>query len=167
MAPKWTSGTNSPTGDDPRSAECERPHLLEPQHLCMGVHTSHEFELLGTAGTLLANRSFFYGFTGLLIHAVNAMGGDLQGLSVQAIASAQRVSPHLDRTWLTWLAVTGCLVVQVNILEAKSQLSRLVKAALDGEGVIIASHCKAQVKFTPLCFLYWVEAPWDSGWRLA
>lgn len=35
------------------------------------------------------------------------------------------------------------------MLEAKSQLSRLVKAALDGEEVIIASHGKAQVKLVP------------------
>ena len=34
----------------------------------------------------------------------------------------------------------------VNMLDAKSQLSRLVKAALAGEEVIIASHGKAQVK---------------------
>jgi len=40
-------------------------------------------------------------------------------------------------------------VVQVNMLEAKSQLSRLVKAALAGEEVIIASHGKAQVKLVP------------------
>lgn len=46
----------------------------------MRVHTIHEPELLGTAGTLLANRSFFEGATGLLIHADNAMAGDLQGL---------------------------------------------------------------------------------------
>lgn len=32
------------------------------------------------------------------------------------------------------------------MLEAKSQLSRLVKAALAGEEVIIASHGKPQVK---------------------
>jgi antitoxin (DNA-binding transcriptional repressor) of toxin-antitoxin stability system len=35
------------------------------------------------------------------------------------------------------------------MLEAKSQLSRLVKAALEGEEVIIASHSKAQVKLVP------------------
>lgn len=35
------------------------------------------------------------------------------------------------------------------MLEAKSQLSRLVKAALSGEEVIIASHGKAQVKLVP------------------
>ena len=37
----------------------------------------------------------------------------------------------------------------VNMLDAKSQLSRLVKAALAGEEVIIASHGKAQVKLVP------------------
>lgn len=35
------------------------------------------------------------------------------------------------------------------MLDAKSQLSRLVKAALAGEEVIIASHGKAQVKLVP------------------
>ena len=39
--------------------------------------------------------------------------------------------------------------MQVNMLDAKSQLSRLVKAALAGEEVIIASHGKAQVKLVP------------------
>jgi prevent-host-death family protein len=39
--------------------------------------------------------------------------------------------------------------MQVNMLEAKNQLSRLVKAALAGEEVIIASHGKAQVKLVP------------------
>jgi prevent-host-death family protein len=39
--------------------------------------------------------------------------------------------------------------VQVNMLDAKSQLSRLVKAALAGEEVIIASHGKPQVKLVP------------------
>jgi len=44
----------------------------------MAVHTVHEPELLGTAGTLLANQSFFSGCTGLLIHADNAMAESLQ-----------------------------------------------------------------------------------------
>jgi prevent-host-death family protein len=39
--------------------------------------------------------------------------------------------------------------MQVNMLDAKSQLSRLVKAALAGEEVIIASHGKAQVRLVP------------------
>ena len=43
------------------------------------VKVTHESKLLGTAGTLLANRQFFEGATGLLIHADNAMADDLQG----------------------------------------------------------------------------------------
>jgi len=39
--------------------------------------------------------------------------------------------------------------MQVNMLEAKNQLSSLVKAALAGEEVIIAKHGKAQVKLVP------------------
>jgi len=46
----------------------------------MRVQTIHEPELLGTAGTLLANRVFFEGSIGLLIHADNAMAEDLCGL---------------------------------------------------------------------------------------
>jgi mannose-1-phosphate guanylyltransferase len=44
------------------------------------VHSVHEPELLGTAGTLLCNQSFFKGATGLLIHADNAMDENLGGL---------------------------------------------------------------------------------------
>ena len=40
--------------------------------------------------------------------------------------------------------------MQVNMREAKSQLSKLVKAAIAGEDVVIASHGKAQVKLVPL-----------------
>ena len=40
--------------------------------------------------------------------------------------------------------------MQVNMLEAKSQLSKLVKAAIAGEEVVIASHGKAQVKLVPV-----------------
>jgi hypothetical protein len=44
--------------------------------------------------------------------------------------------------WLRWPSLEPS-VVQVNMLDAKSQLSRLVKAALAGEEVIIACHGKA------------------------
>lgn len=46
----------------------------------MRVYTIHEPDLLGTAGTLRANRAFFEGSIGLLIHADNVMAEDLQGL---------------------------------------------------------------------------------------
>jgi prevent-host-death family protein len=39
--------------------------------------------------------------------------------------------------------------VQVNMLEAKNQLTRLVKAALAGEEVIIASHGQPRVRLVP------------------
>ena len=56
--------------------------------------------------------------------------------------------PELTRSWLSWLSLV-LVGVQVNMLDAKSQLSRLVKAALAGEEVIIASHGKAQVRLVP------------------
>lgn len=40
--------------------------------------------------------------------------------------------------------------MQVNMLEAKNQLSKLVKAALDGEDVIIANHGKPMVRLVKL-----------------
>lgn len=51
--------------------------------------------------------------------------------------------------FLAKLAKPRPLDMQVNMLAAKSQLSRLVKAALAGEEVIIASHGKAQVRLVP------------------
>lgn len=40
--------------------------------------------------------------------------------------------------------------MQVNMLEAKNQLSRLVKAALAGEEVIIANHGVPAVRLQPV-----------------
>lgn len=39
--------------------------------------------------------------------------------------------------------------MQVNMLEAKNQLSKLVKAAAAGEEVVIASHGQPQVRLVP------------------
>jgi prevent-host-death family protein len=39
--------------------------------------------------------------------------------------------------------------MHVNMLEAKSQLSKLVKAAIAGEDVVIASHGQPQVRLVP------------------
>ncbi|MEB3361775.1 MAG: hypothetical protein VKI42_06580 [Synechococcaceae cyanobacterium] len=56
---------------------------------------------------------------------------------------------QVDRhSWLSWPSAEPA-AVQVNMLDANSQLSRLMKAALAGEEVIIASHGKAQVKLVP------------------
>ena len=59
-------------------AEQVEAYLQSWQSPRMAVHTVHEPELLGTAGTLLANQSFFSGCTGLLIHADNAMAESLR-----------------------------------------------------------------------------------------
>ncbi|MGH8581032.1 MAG: type II toxin-antitoxin system Phd/YefM family antitoxin [Gammaproteobacteria bacterium] len=40
--------------------------------------------------------------------------------------------------------------MQVNVLEAKSQLSKLVKAALEGQEVIIARNGEPMVKLVPI-----------------
>lgn len=64
----------------------------------MLIVTTYESELLGTAGTLLANQSFFEGSTGLLIHADNAMEGDLQEL----IAAHKNCSKQCLLTMLTF-----------------------------------------------------------------
>ena len=51
-------------------------YLKDWRSSTMSVSIFHEPELLGTAGTLLANEAFFDGTTGLLIHADNAMSDD-------------------------------------------------------------------------------------------
>ena len=61
------------------SAQVER-FLNERPETDMQINTVYETELLGTAGTLLANQSFFHGSSGLLIHADNVMDGNLQDL---------------------------------------------------------------------------------------
>jgi hypothetical protein len=53
--------------------------------------------------------------------------------------------------------------MQVSMLEVKSQLSRLVKAALSGEEVIIASHGKGPGEAGPVCFRCRSQAAWISG----
>ena len=40
--------------------------------------------------------------------------------------------------------------MKVNMLEAKNQLSRLVKQALDGEEVVIANNGEPMVKLVPI-----------------
>jgi len=89
----------------------------------MRVHTSHEPELLGTAGTLLANQSFFEGATGLLIHADNAMAGDLQGL----------LAAHAART-------AHCLLTMLTFRTDQPRSCGIV--ATDAQGVVTAFHEK-------------------------
>ena len=89
----------------------------------MAVQVVHEPELLGTAGTLLVNRSFFDGASGLLIHADNAMAADLSGLLA---AHAQRPS--------------NCLLTMLTFQTDQPSSCGIVET--DYQGVIIAFHEK-------------------------
>ena len=82
------------------------------QSSAMTIQTVHEPELLGTAGTLLVNQGFFKNVTGLLIHADNAMAGDLRDFLV---AHHERQ----DRCLLTMLTFntdypSSCGIVEID-----------------------------------------------------
>ncbi len=55
----------------------------------------------------------------------------------------------------------------VNLLEARNQFSKLVKAAVSGEEVIIANHGEAQVRLAPCVaapgLRHWGNWPGSSG----
>ena len=78
----------------------------------MSVQSVHEPVLLGTAGTVMANQEFFEGGTGLLIHADNAMAGDVKNF----------LDAHRDRepccllTMLTFTTDTpsSCGIVEID-----------------------------------------------------
>jgi len=97
--------------------------LLERPAGPMGVHTIHEPELLGTAGTLLANQAFFEDATGLLIHADNAMAEDLQGL----------LAAHAARP-------AHCLLTMLTFRTEQPRSCGIV--ATDAQGVVTAFHEK-------------------------
>jgi len=87
-------------------------YLLNWHSSTMAVHTVHEPELLGTAGTLLANQSFFKCGTGLLIHADNAM---VEGLRPFLAAHHNRQAGCL-LTMLTFNTDTpsSCGIVEID-----------------------------------------------------
>lgn len=78
----------------------------------MSVETVHENELLGTAGTLLANQIFFAGRTGLLIHADNVMGEELDKL----LDGHENRKPGCILTMLTFQtnSPSSCGIVEVD-----------------------------------------------------
>ena len=82
------------------------------QSSTMSVHTVHEPELLGTAGTLLANQGFFKGATGLLIHADNFMAGDLKDFMI----SHRERQAYCQLTMLTFETKTpsSCGIVEID-----------------------------------------------------
>ena len=59
-----------------------------------------------------------------------------------------------DIAWPGWPSMLGFMaevhVMQVNILEAKNQLSKLVKAAAAGREIVIASNGKPMAKLVPI-----------------
>ena len=89
----------------------------------MKVHTVHEPELLGTAGTILANEGFFQGATGLLIHADNAMADNLGGL----------LKAHRQRP-------TGCRLTMLTFRTDQPRSCGIVDP--DELGVVTAFHEK-------------------------
>ena len=78
----------------------------------MTVLSTYEPELLGTAGTLLANQEFFRGATGLLIHADNAMAGDIGDF----LAAHRRRKAYCQLTMLTFNTKTpsSCGIVELD-----------------------------------------------------
>ena len=91
-------------------------NFLENWHSTqMRIVLTYEPELLGTAGTLLANHSFFDGSTGLLIHADNAMEGDLQGL----------INAHKNRS-------KKCIITMLTFRTERPKSCGIVATDLDG-----------------------------------
>ena len=78
----------------------------------MSINYINEPKLLGTAGTLLANQGFFKNATGLLIHADNAMAGNLKEF---VVAHRQRQS-CCELTMLTFTtnSPSSCGIVEID-----------------------------------------------------
>lgn len=104
-------------------AEQVKSFLQAWQRNGMAVHSVHEPELLGTAGTLMANWAFFKGSTGLLIHADNAMADNLGPL----------LEAHRQRP-------AGCLLTMLTFRTDQPQSCGIV--ATNGSGVVTAFHEK-------------------------
>ena len=89
----------------------------------MKLKSSHEPRLLGTAGSLLANREFFTGCTSLLIHADNFSQADLGQLLVA----------HHQRP-------TGCLLTMLTFTTHRPSSCGIVE--IDAEGIVVGFHEK-------------------------
>lgn len=78
----------------------------------LSVETVYEQNLLGTAGTLLKNQSFFKDCTGLLIHADNAMSSDINAF----IKAHKNKTDDCLLTMLTFTtdSPTSCGIVKIN-----------------------------------------------------
>ena len=91
----------------------------------MNIQRVYEPKLLGTAGTLLANQSFFKGSTGLLIHADNATDFDLKEL----------IQAHQQRP-------KGCLLTMLTFNTNNPQSCGIVE--INEQGVVQAFHEKVE-----------------------
>ena len=89
----------------------------------MTLKRSHEPSLLGTAGSLLANRDFFAGCTGLLIHADNFSQANL----------GQLVAAHQRRP-------AGCLLTMLTFTTPRPRSCGIVET--DSDGVLVGFHEK-------------------------
>lgn len=89
----------------------------------MKLKRSHEPTLLGTAGSLLANRAFFSGCTGLLIHADNFSQVDL----------GQLLAAHRSRP-------AGCLLTMLTFTTPRPSSCGIVE--IDSDGVVVGFHEK-------------------------
>ena len=89
----------------------------------MGLKRSHEPSLLGTAGSLLANRTFFTGCTGLLIHADN----------FSQVNVSQLLAAHASRP-------AGCLLTMLTFTTPRPSSCGIVE--IDSRGVVVGFHEK-------------------------
>ena len=89
----------------------------------IGLIRSHEHNLLGTAGSLLANQTFFAGCTGLLIHADNFSQADL----------GQLLAAHNNRP-------ARCLLTMLTFTTPRPSSCGIVEITSDG--VVVGFHEK-------------------------
>ena len=87
------------------------------------VTLAHENELLGTAGTLIANLDFFEGQDGLLIHADNYCLADFDGF----------LQAHARRP-------SGCMITMMTFRSETPASCGIVE--LDARGVVVGFHEK-------------------------
>tara|TARA_Y100001968_G_scaffold250732_1_gene235833 strand:- start:124 stop:843 length:720 start_codon:yes stop_codon:yes gene_type:complete len=81
----------------------------------MSIQTTRETCLLGTAGTLLANKNFFSGKTGMLLHADNFTNTDLSGF----------IKAHLARS-------NDCLLTMLTFNSLNPESCGIVETDLNG-----------------------------------
>lgn len=104
-------------------AEQVEDFLRSWQSSTMTLETVHEPELLGTAGTLMANQEFFSNTTGLLIHADNVMAGDVNNF----------MDAHQDRQ-------AGCLLTMLTFKTNTPSSCGIVE--IDEKQIVQAFHEK-------------------------